>query len=386
MDPGANTTSVTPRAIALIDSVATGHHIDYCARVAGAVLEQQLRCVVIGPPELVAAVRSTHPSAHGEALVSATDAVRVGRDLARLRFVRRAAAIVQSENVDAAHLLNLDGMGVALAATRRRFGGAALFGTLHRRHVFDAPSHDVRQRLECVALRRLVARGLRVLVHGAALAEAVASHTRGPAPIEIPIPVSASDAAPAHARQAREQLGLDAGARYLLAFGGTRHEKGVDLAIASLGRLTEDVRLVVAGPEEHFSASDLRTLAERHGVADRVELRLGFVPRADVGAWFDAVDAVVLPYRRTFSGQSGPLTIAAARGRPVVVSDGPITGATVRTYDLGIAVPAEDVAALARGIERVLRTPPTPDTTSFLRDFSLATFGQRLMAGYRSGA
>jgi glycosyltransferase involved in cell wall biosynthesis len=384
MDDGARSDSAARQLIALIDPVSTGHHIEYCRWVAGAILDRGMQCLVVGPDALVDAVQASHPTVAKAAIPFRTRGGRVGREVGKLRFMSRAAAVVRDHGCDVVHLLYLDGFIVALASTQRRFGSATLFATLHSGYMLVAISGTLLwQAWERRALRRMVRAQLRTFVHGAALAEAVADEIAGADPIVVAYPIDQLPNTTVNQTDARERLGLDRHARLLLAFGGTRHDKGVDLAIAALALLPDDVRLVVAGKAEHFTATDLMRIAKCHDVADRVDLHLGFVPDVDVPAWFAAINAVVIPYRRAFTGQSGPLTIAAGLGRPVVASDGWTTGATVRAYRLGITVPPEDVAALAHGVATVLETPPSPDATSFRRDHSLSTFGDRLVASYR---
>jgi hypothetical protein len=49
----------------------------------------------------------------------------------------------------------------------------------------------------------------------------------------------------------------------LLAFGGLRYEKGIDLLLASLTHMEQEATLIVAGPESNFKKSDLLDIIER---------------------------------------------------------------------------------------------------------------------------
>lgn len=140
----------------------------------------------------------------------------------------------------------------------------------------------------------------------------------------------------------------------LLFFGLIRHYKGLDLLVSALPevlRRVPEARLVVAGdPLEPIGP--VRELADSLGVADRIEWRLGFVPDSDVVSLMARSTLVVLPYRQIES--SGVLALAIGHGRPAVVTDLGAVGETVRDFDAGRVVAAEDVPALAAGCAELL--------------------------------
>lgn len=106
----------------------------------------------------------------------------------------------------------------------------------------------------------------------------------------------------------------------LLFFGFVRHYKGVDVAIDALARLAERgvrCRLTIAGESWNAVDSWDQMIAER-GLTGQVELRLRYVPDAEVGALLAEHHAVVLPYRS--ASQSGIVPVALAAGRPVIAT------------------------------------------------------------------
>lgn len=141
----------------------------------------------------------------------------------------------------------------------------------------------------------------------------------------------------------------------LLFFGLIRTYKGIDLmlrALPEIARHAPEARLVVAGdpldPVRPFQA-----LAERLGVADRVEWRLAFHSQTEIDAFMAAATLVVLPYRRRVDS-SGVLASALGHGRPVVVSDVGNLGETVEEFGAGEVVPPENIGALAAACLRLL--------------------------------
>jgi glycosyltransferase involved in cell wall biosynthesis len=135
--------------------------------------------------------------------------------------------------------------------------------------------------------------------------------------------------------------------RTLLFFGLIRGYKGLDVLIRALPAIVAGApgtRLVVAGrPFE--PAEPLQELADRLGVADAIEWRLGYVPEEDVPALFADATVAVCPYRELDS--SGVLATALGHGRPAVVSDVGSLGTIVREFEAGRVVAPEDPEALA---------------------------------------
>jgi glycosyltransferase involved in cell wall biosynthesis len=105
--------------------------------------------------------------------------------------------------------------------------------------------------------------------------------------------------------------------RRLLFFGIVRPYKGLDLLVRALAAGPDDVRLRVSG-EFWGGPESTERLAEELGVADRLELRPGYVDAADVPELFHDVDALVLPYRSATASLNAFL--AFNHGRPVIAT------------------------------------------------------------------
>ncbi|MDN5762254.1 MAG: glycosyltransferase [Microlunatus sp.] len=146
-----------------------------------------------------------------------------------------------------------------------------------------------------------------------------------------------------------------AGRRRLVALGRLVPRKGFATLIEALPRLA-GVELVIAGggagPEPERDR--LRTLADRHGVADRVQL-LPQLPRHAVPALLRSADVVVcVPWYEPFG--IVPLE-AMACGRPVVASAVGGMLDTVIPGHTGALVPPKDPAAVADAVHQLLDDP-----------------------------
>lgn len=138
----------------------------------------------------------------------------------------------------------------------------------------------------------------------------------------------------------------------LLVFGHVRSYKGLELVFEALARVVasgRDARLTVAGQFWQPLGPWLQQIADLN-MTDRVELRNGYVPDDDLDDLFSEHHLVVTPYRS--ASQSGVVPLAAAAGRPSVVT--PVGGLPEQVADGVDGVVATDVspAALADAIDR----------------------------------
>jgi glycosyltransferase involved in cell wall biosynthesis len=117
---------------------------------------------------------------------------------------------------------------------------------------------------------------------------------------------------------ARKQLGVPLDARVFVAPGFLHPDKGLERAIEAIHR-TGAGRLYVVGSVKDATPRNLayaRSLRERSG--EGVELVERFLEEAELDAWTVAADAIVLPYRRSWS--SGALARAQSLGTPAIVT------------------------------------------------------------------
>jgi len=137
--------------------------------------------------------------------------------------------------------------------------------------------------------------------------------------------------------------------RRLVFFGLVRPYKGLDVLLRALAAGPPDVRLRVAG--EFWGGIDASVALSRQlGIADRVELRDGYVAANEVPALFDDVDALVLPYRSA-TGSQGVWT-GFEFGVPVIATRAGHLADDVLDGVDGMLAEPDDVGSLAAAIER----------------------------------
>jgi UDP-glucose:(heptosyl)LPS alpha-1,3-glucosyltransferase len=132
-----------------------------------------------------------------------------------------------------------------------------------------------------------------------------------------------------------------------LLVGSGYARKGVATAIRALARLPARARLVVVGRDK--DPSRYVAQAERAGVAGRVVFA---GPRQDPRPYYGAADAFVLP--TLYDPLSNAVLEALACGLPVVTSRRCGAGELVVAHGAGWTCDAQDDAAFAEGMERLL--------------------------------
>jgi glycosyltransferase involved in cell wall biosynthesis len=138
--------------------------------------------------------------------------------------------------------------------------------------------------------------------------------------------------------------------------GGLMPGRGLEVSIRALAAVPE-LRLRLIGPGSPRYCATLRELAERCGVAARLELREPVAPdevvaaaaRASVGLML--IEPVCRSYELTLPNKLFEYALA---GVPILASDLAVIGPLVRDHGLGAAVDVGDVRAVAAGTRALL--------------------------------
>lgn len=177
---------------------------------------------------------------------------------------------------------------------------------------------------------------------GETVARALEAERGLPSGRVVSIPNGVPEAAPAGPTPSIERPVVGCHARLVV-------QKGLDVLVRACAPLDCHVLIVGEGPER----KTLEQLAVDLQMEDRLHLA-GW--QSDARSWLPAMDVYVLPSR--FEGFPVSLVEAMMAGRPIVASDvGSVRDAVV-PESTGLLVPADDVDALRRGIERLLGDEP----------------------------
>lgn len=154
---------------------------------------------------------------------------------------------------------------------------------------------------------------------------------------------------------ARKALAIDYDGPLLLFFGMLRRDKGIEDLLRAVWAAGSDYRLLLAGHPMDYTPAQVDELIIRYGVGAKVFQHLFYVPEDQVTAYFSAADALVLPYRSSYTGGSGPLLKqAGSYGLPVIVTDVAEMGSLVRHHGFGTVTHPDNPAALSMAIDGVM--------------------------------
>jgi glycosyltransferase involved in cell wall biosynthesis len=283
------------------------------------------------------------------------------------RGIRLGLQIARQQSASAFHVLYLDRSELALlAALPGHQVAVPTFATLFWPYFVHSSGEMVAapkawlHALNRRALRRLLARGpLRALfVHSPRIRNTLLEALNVPDAADriLVVPDPAHQGTPRPAEEARIRLGLPTDRVLFLFFGGLRRDKGPDLLLEALPMVHGSVpwSLLIAGRAGTMNEETIDSFRGRLSDSSCLLARIGFVSDEDMYDYFSAVDAVVLPYRRSNKGTSGILQRAAGAAKPVIATDVGDLGPTVREAGLGLLVEPESPLALARALSEFL--------------------------------
>lgn len=392
--------------VVLFDPILDGHHFEYASYV-GRYLSD------VGDQVTLVTWSAAEPSA-GPSVSDSPFPVRSvnkqGSRLAQnpaLRLVqyiqgfRYCESLAREQEADIVHHLYIDRAELPLLMATLHLHSTDpwnLFGTLFWPYFLHEPGETVPlpkrlyHQASHAALRRLLQRkhlkGL--FVHSDRIRKRLlASYKDDSLASQIVLVPDPSPTPIAHSQQtARDRLVLPPENPIFLFFGGLRWDKGPDILLQALPLLQGNWTVVLAGRPDLIGQTEIEACRRRLSDPGKLVTRLGFVPELDTDSYFQAADAVVLPYRRMFGGTSGVLQRAAAAGTPVIVTDVGDIGPTVREQGLGIVVEPEAPAALAEAMRQFLKTRVEltkyvqPRALAYAEASSWRQLGERVRAAY----
>ena len=147
------------------------------------------------------------------------------------------------------------------------------------------------------------------------------------------------------------------GKRFLLFLGRIHPKKGCDLllnAFCDVAGNDPDLHLLMAGPDQTGWATELKTIAEKAGLADRVHWPGVLLGGAKWGA-FRAADAFVLPSHQENFGIA--VAEALACGVPVLLSDQVNIVSLLKDFDCSIVAPDTLEGTKAMLTQWIAKTP-----------------------------
>jgi glycosyltransferase involved in cell wall biosynthesis len=367
--------------IFLVDFFVDGHHIEYAAHLGRYLLEQ-------GHEVSFATWQADHRlkslSVMGLKLCYVGETVTRGRDTLHMipqfhRAFRNCFRIATGNGAAIIHILDIDRailLPLWCNVILRDFC-VPILGTLHAPyHFVDHPHLSAPEKLYHHVVRKtlssLLTRGklASLFVHTQHIKEMIVRALKterigeriGVVPNPLPDLIYSPHQRPSK-NGCRAALGIPNDRVVLLFFGQLREEKGPDILLEAVRSCPPEVLVLFAGASSgSFAVRDWEKDVKRLGLTGRARFDLGYVPDELVPVYFQAADAVVLPYRRGFLAVSGVLQWAAGARKPLIAADVGELGELVKRNGLGLVVEPENCQQLAGAISRFVRQRKTIET------------------------
>lgn len=161
-------------------------------------------------------------------------------------------------------------------------------------------------------------------------------------------------------KTALEKLGISGVDKpVLLAIGGTRWDKGLDLLLDALTIVGSPFHLLIAGKEQYFTRADIESRIATY--AENVTVLLKFLSDEMFSWCVSAADIIVLPYRKQFDGASGPLSEGVWHNKMIVGANHGSLGRIISDNHLGMVFESENVQSLGNVLDEALSGGFVPD-------------------------
>lgn len=159
--------------------------------------------------------------------------------------------------------------------------------------------------------------------------------------------------------KAKEYFDLKNNIPVLCCLGSARYDKGLDILLDSLKNVKEDFQLLIAGTEGFFDKQYVNEHISSY--KDKVKINMRFLSEEEFAYASEAADIIVLPYRKIFSGASGPLGEGVWKKKCII---GPMEGNlgyTIKKYHLGYVFESENTESLSNVLNIALSKKFEPD-------------------------
>lgn len=182
----------------------------------------------------------------------------------------------------------------------------------------------------------------------------------------------------------RRELNIPLDAVVFGCLGGTRRYKGLDFMLEALKRTEGNFHLLIAGSEEYFTQDYILDQAEKYH--DKVTLMLHRLSDKEFIKCIIATDWIVLPYRKGFTGASGPLAEGVMYGKKILGANIGSLGELISKYDLGYVFESENVLDLSEEIKEIMhdKTDFSAKYLQFQKMLSPEIFAEKYNVIYKS--
>jgi glycosyltransferase involved in cell wall biosynthesis len=386
------------KKILFIDISSEGHHISYANTIFKQINSRKdTKILLFGDSEFIDTLkRYSYLYKKNDLDIKKVNNIfdTIYNKYKEIVFFKKAIKFAQKNKVDIIHILYIDNLIISLFLSLKfsNFFDVKLIATLHHVNLINKIKKKLTSRIkyyfEKYLFKKLVSKETSFIVHSNKLKNKLINVTscNNKFIFSIPYPLSESLSNGNYIKDDNfmyNKLTLNKNIKKLLVFGGTRFDKGTDYAIKSLVYLPGNVHIIIAGKEEFFSKDYLTSLAKKLNVFSRVHFDMKYISDENMIQYFLNSDIILLPYRKSFTGQSGPLTIAASLGIPVVGSNAPVLEETIKEFNLGNVFESGNIKDMSKKISKTLKSEISRNNDAFMRKHSSLSFFKKLNNIYK---
>ena len=153
--------------------------------------------------------------------------------------------------------------------------------------------------------------------------------------------------------EAKRKLNLPKDVKIISAIGGTRGDKGLDILLESLNEVSQPFHLLIAGSEVTFSKEFIMNKIEKY--KNNVTTILRYLTDEELVNCLAASDIIVLPYRKSFDGASGPLGEGVWLRKLIIGPNHGSLGKILIENNIGICFETENTKELTKAINKALK-------------------------------
>jgi glycosyltransferase involved in cell wall biosynthesis len=176
--------------------------------------------------------------------------------------------------------------------------------------------------------------------------------------------------------QIREKCNIARDKIVLTAIGGTRFDKGLDILLKSFQYIDKNIKdkiiLNIAGMPSFFTEEYINRIRLENEINCRLVLK-GLTDNEFMENILMS-DYLVIPYRKSMTANSGPMTEAIVNEIPCIVSDYGNIGTITKEKHIGLVFEAESPTDLARVISKELTSPIMTLDFSYKKVLTITNF------------
>lgn len=153
--------------------------------------------------------------------------------------------------------------------------------------------------------------------------------------------------------ESRKILGIDQSKKVFGFFGYLLAQKGFDFVLENWADLKEDFILLTRVHSDYDEEGKrIKNFIETKKIGSKILFNFGYTSEKDLALNICACDAILLPYKKFFQGESGIMSLACSHKIPLVSAHVGKIGEAVEKNGLGIVFEPESPAAFKRALEK----------------------------------